>query len=106
MATPEYHIFLCAQQRAEGNPCSERCANGGEILNDAFTQVLTQNHLTERVALTRTGCVGPCKVGANVLIYPGSVMYSEVEPADAVAIIRHLLVGKPWADKLATASLG
>ncbi|MBV2133090.1 (2Fe-2S) ferredoxin domain-containing protein [Pseudomonas sp. MAP12] len=106
MARPEFHIFLCGQRRAEGHPRGSCAAKGSEALYNAFYQVLIQHNLSNRVALTTTGCLGPCQAGANVLIYPGSVMYSWVEPADAAIIVeQHLLGGAPYADKLTPAEI-
>ncbi len=105
MAKPEFHIFICTQHRPEGHPRGSCGARGADALYDAFAQVIIQNNLTTRVALTRTGCLGPCQGGANVLIYPGSQMYSWVEPEDAPVIIKHVLEGQVFADKATPAEL-
>lgn len=105
MAKPEFHIFVCGQHRPAGHPRGSCGAKGADGLFDAFAQVLIKNNLTSRVALTRTGCLGPCQGGANVLIYPGSIMYSWVENADVAEIVRLALEGKVYADKLTPAEL-
>ena len=106
MARPEFHIFLCGQRRPEGHPRGSCGAKGSEALYNAFAQVLIKHNLNNRIALTTTGCIGPCQAGANVLIYPGSIMYSWVEPEDAEIIVeQHLLGGEPYADKLTPAEI-
>lgn len=105
MAKPEFHIFVCLQRRADGHPRGSCAAKGGEALFNAFSQVLIQKNLLGRIALTGTGCLGPCQAGANVLIYPGSQMYSWAEPADAELIVEHLLKGETYADKLTPAEI-
>lgn len=105
MAKPEFHIFVCIQRRADGHPRGSCAAKGGEALFNAFSQVLIQKNLLGRIALTGTGCLGPCQAGANVLIYPGSLMYSWAELGDAEIIIDHLLKGETYADKLAPAEI-
>lgn len=106
MARPEFHIFLCGQRRPEGHPRGSCGAKGSEALYNAFAQVLIKHNLNNRIALTSTGCIGPCQAGANVLIYPGSIMYSWVEPEDAARIVeQHLLGGEPYADKLTPARI-
>lgn len=105
MPRPDYHIFLCLQRRAEGHPRGSCAAKGGVALFDAFSQALIRRNLIGRIALTGTGCLGPCQAGANVLIYPGALMYSWVEPADADGILTHLLEGEPFTDKLTPAEL-
>jgi (2Fe-2S) ferredoxin len=48
--------------------------------------------------LTSTGCLGPCALGASVLVYPDGVLYGRVTPSDVPEIIeQHLLSGKPVA---------
>tara|TARA_Y100001951_G_scaffold49378_2_gene38949 strand:+ start:708 stop:1028 length:321 start_codon:yes stop_codon:yes gene_type:complete len=105
MPRPEHHIFVCMQRRAEGHPRGSCVAKGGEALFDAFSQALIRRNLIGRIALTSTGCLGPCQAGTNVLVYPGALMYSWVEPADADAILAHLLEGVPFTDKLTPAEL-
>lgn len=106
MAKPEFHIFVCSQRRADGHPRGSCGGKGAEAVYNAFAQVLIQNNLNNRIALTSTTCMGPCQAGANVLIYPGAVMYSWVEPQDAALIVeQHLLGGEPWADKLTPAEI-
>jgi (2Fe-2S) ferredoxin len=48
--------------------------------------------------LTSTGCLGPCALGASVLVYPEGILYGRVTPADVPEIIeQHLLTGEPVA---------
>jgi (2Fe-2S) ferredoxin len=106
MAKPEYHLFICTQRRPDGHPRGSCAGKGGEALFDAFAQALIQRNLLGRIALTSTGCLGPCQAGANLLIYPGAVMYSWVEPADVERIVeQHLLGGEPYAEKLTPTEL-
>lgn len=106
MAKPDWHILICVQNRGEGHPRGSCALKGGAGLLEAFAQALLQHNLQSRVALTSTGCLGPCQAGGNVLVYPGAVMYSWVEAQDAPSIVvQHLLEGQPWADKLTPAEL-
>ena len=106
MSKPDYHIFICLQQRAEGHPRGSCGAKSAEKVFNAFAEGLIRRNLQNRIALTQTGCLGPCQAGANVLVYPGAVMYSWVDIADVPLIIeQHLLGGTPYADKLTPAEL-
>ena len=67
MAKPEFHIFVCGQRRPAGHPRGSCGAKGVEALYDAFARALTQRNLHSRIALTSTGCLGPCQAGANWL---------------------------------------
>ena len=48
------------------------------------------------VQVTASGCIGPCNMGPNVLVYPEGVMYQGVKTEDVGTIIdEHLIGGKP-----------
>lgn len=105
MPKPEHHVFICMQRRPAGHPRSSCGEKGSEGVYNDFSQELIKRNL-QTVALTQAGCLGPCQAGANVLIYPGGVMYGWAEPGDAAKIIEeHILGGKVYEDKLAPAEL-
>ncbi|MDW8323046.1 MAG: (2Fe-2S) ferredoxin domain-containing protein [Burkholderiales bacterium] len=96
MPRPERHVFVCSQQRPPGHPRGS-CAEKGcrEVVDEFFFQ-LQQRQCHERVAVTVTGCIGPCGSGPNVLVYPEGVMYGGVHKEDVSAIFdQHLLGGEP-----------
>jgi (2Fe-2S) ferredoxin len=62
----------------------------------AFLGEIQKRNLFDKIAVTNTGCLGPCGFGASVLVYPEGVMYGKVSKKDVVAIIEeHLLGGQP-----------
>ncbi len=68
----------------------------------AFSERLIAKGLFNKVSLVATGCLGPCRAGANVLVYPGGTLYMQITPADVDQIIdQHLVAGEPWLDKVA-----
>jgi (2Fe-2S) ferredoxin len=96
MSKPKKHVFVCAQSRPAGHPrgsCTQR--GGGEVLQ-AFWQELQKRNLYEQIAVTYSGCLGPCDGGANVLVYPEGVLYSNVTKQDVGSIFdEHLVGGTP-----------
>jgi (2Fe-2S) ferredoxin len=63
---------------------------------DEFMKQWQTRQLFTQVAVTSTGCLGPCNVGPSVVIYPEGVMYGNVTKADVSEIFdQHLLGGKP-----------
>lgn len=106
MARPDYHVFICAQQRAPGHPRSSCVEKGAGKVLERFSQVLTVKNLFNRISLVTTGCLGPCQAGANVLVYPGGVLYMNVQAEDVDVIVeQHLLGGEPVVEKLAPAEI-
>ena len=64
----------------------------------AFFEELRKVKTSSDYQLTSTGCLGPCALGATVLIYPDAVLYGRVTPNDVPEIVeRHLLAGSPVA---------
>lgn len=67
-----------------------------------FSERLIAKGLYNKVSLVATGCLGPCRAGANVLVYPGGTLYMAVTPEDVDQIIdQHLIGGEVYADKVA-----
>ncbi len=96
MPKPEKHVFVCTQSRPQGHPRGS-CSSSGcaEVMNEFMNEIQAQN-LFEKIALTNTGCLGPCMMGPSVLVYPEGVMYGKVTKEDVKTIIQqHLLEGKP-----------
>ncbi len=95
MPKPEKHVFVCAQNRPPGHPrgsCVERGC--GEVLDEVFRQWQERN-VMNRIAVTQSGCLGPCGHGPSVVVYPDGVMYGKVTAADVSEIFeRHLLGGE------------
>jgi len=96
MPRPEKHVFVCLNERPPGNPkgsCTER---GGPDLMAEFARVLEDREAWGKVKITRSGCLGPCELGPNVLVYPEGVLYVGVKPGDIAEIFdEHLLGGRP-----------
>lgn len=102
MPKPQHHVFVCAQSRQEGHPRGSCAASDASGVFQQFVNALTVNQLQGKVALTQTGCLGPCHVGANVLVYPDGILYSEVSAIDVDTIVsQHLVGGEPVVEKFA-----
>lgn len=64
----------------------------------AFWQELQKRQAYEQVAITYSGCLGPCDAGVNVLVYPEGTLYNGVTVEDVNEIFtRHLEGGEPVA---------
>lgn len=97
MARPERHVFVCTQNRPPQHPRGS-CAGGknSAALLQAFWAEQQKRQAYDIVAITYSGCLGPCDQGVNVLVYPEAVLYSGVTVADVPEIFtRHLEGGEP-----------
>ena len=89
---------MCAHRRPAGGKPS--CAgSGSRALLRAFELALAERpELWGEIAVTASGCLGPCFDGPNVVVYPQGTWYRRVGPADVDAIVsEHLLGGTPVA---------
>lgn len=96
MPRPERHVFVCMQERPADHPRGSCAAHDCKGVYEEFMYQWQQRELWGRYKLTYSGCVGPCKNGPNVLVYPDSVLYSGVRREDVATIIEtHILGGRP-----------
>lgn len=96
MAKPQKHVFVCVQRRPDGHPRGSCMAQASdEVLGEFLGEVQARN-LFEKIAVTSTGCLGPCGQGPSVLVYPEGIMYGPVGKGDVREILeQHLLGGTP-----------
>jgi (2Fe-2S) ferredoxin len=97
MAKPQKHVFVCTQNRPAGHPRGSCAgAKGSTAVLQAFWAEQQKRQAYETVAITYSGCLGPCDQGANVVVYPEATLYNGVTPADVAEIFtRHLEGGAP-----------
>ncbi len=90
---PKGHVFVCTTDREEGtHPCSSCAVRGGIDILDEFIFEINERNLFDEIVISGMDCAGPCSLGPNILVYPGGVMYSQVQKSDVKKIIEsHLL---------------
>jgi NADP-reducing hydrogenase subunit HndC len=63
---------------------------------EEFEAQLEKNNLQDEIRVVKTGCLGLCAKGPNVVVYPEGVYYTHVSLEDAAEIVQeHLLKGRP-----------
>lgn len=67
---------------------------------NAFLGEIQKRNLFDKIAVTNTGCLGPCGFGNSVLVYPEGVMYGKVTKEDVPAIIEEHLLGDRPVERL------
>ena len=100
MPKPEKHVFVCVQRRADAHPRGSCSNQGCDAVMNAFLAEIQQRNLFEKIAVTNTGCLGPCGYGASVLVYPEGVMYGKVTLDDVPAIVEEHLLGDVPVERL------
>ncbi|NTV10678.1 MAG: (2Fe-2S) ferredoxin domain-containing protein [Zoogloea sp.] len=100
MPKPLRHVFVCSQQRPPGHPRGSCAAKGCNEVLQTFWAELQKRNAWDRIAITYSGCLGPCDQGPNVLVYPEAVLYGHVSKDDVVEIFDKHLEGGEVVDRL------
>lgn len=100
MPKPARQVFVCTQQRPPNHPRGSCAAAGSTPLLQAFWTELQKRQAYDRIAITYSGCLGPCDGGPNVLVYPEGVLYRGVKVDDVVEIFDKHLEGGTVVERL------
>lgn len=101
MAKFEKHIFVCTNQRPDGNPRGCCDPSGNAELHRVFKEKLKQRGIANsKVRANKAGCLDQCEVGPTVVVYPDAVWYGGVTPADVDEIIESHIVGGHPVERL------
>lgn len=91
----KYHVFACFQQRPPGHPRGSCMTADGKPLWDRLQAKLTAQPMPA-VAMTASGCLGFCRAGPLMVVYPEGVWYTPRTQEDIDEIIQsHFVEGKP-----------
>ena len=100
MPKPLKHVFVCSQQRPPNHPRGSCAHKGGAEVLQTFWAELQQRNAYDKIAITYSGCLGPCDGGTNVLVYPEGVLYNNVTKADVGEIFEQHLLGDAPVERL------
>lgn len=93
MREHDAHLLVCG-----GGDCKKR---GAKALRRALKEELRAEGMVRDVRIDSVGCLGLCKHGPNVVVYPGGTWYVGLLERDASTVVhRHLKKGEP-VDELA-----
>lgn len=92
----EKHIFICENKRPDGHAKGNCFDKGGAEIKALFKKRLAELGINKKVRANSAGCLGICKAGPVVVIYPEQVWYSKVKLEDVEEIIQsHIINNKP-----------
>ncbi len=91
----EKHLFFCVQVKDPGKKC---CSQVGSVELAEYAKTRLKElglHGEGKIRVSRSGCLGRCSDGPNLLIYPEGVWYTFENQVDIDEIIdSHLLKGQ------------
>ena len=94
------HIFICLNQRPEGDPRGSCDPSGKGELQRAFKVGLVKHGVKALVRANKCGCLDQCSQGPTVVIYPEAVWYGHVSPTDVDEIIESHIKGGKLVERL------
>ena len=78
------HVFVCINSREGGR---KSCGNAGlEIRSKLVSSVATSSSKIN-VRVNKSGCLGMCKLGPALVIYPEKIWYKNVKLSDCEEIL-------------------
>lgn len=96
MSYYRHHMFVCTNQRDDGQPC---CAtSNAQAMVDHAKQRLKALGLAGagKIRVQKAGCLDRCALGPVAVVYPEGVWYTYVDQTDIDEIIdSHLIGGRP-----------
>lgn len=94
------HVFICTNQRENGEPC---CNNIGGTAAFAYAKdrigALGKNG-PGAIRINKAGCLGRCDNGPVMVVYPEETWYSFVDNDDVEEIIQQDLIGGQVVERL------
>ncbi len=100
MAKFEKHLFICTNQRPEGNPRGSCDPSGRAELHQAFKSALAARGLKGKVRANKAGCLDQCEHGPNVVVYPEAIWYGNVSVNDVDEILDSHIIGNRPVERL------
>ena len=94
----KHHVFVCTNKRPPGHPKGSCGDRGCNEVRTALAEAIDARELFETVKLNTTDCLGPCRAGPTMVVYPENVWYAGARPGDIAEIVQsHLVEGRPVA---------
>jgi (2Fe-2S) ferredoxin len=79
------HIFVCTNDRhGERKSCAD---NNSEAVRAALKEAVKERGWTGQVRVSKSGCMGLCMKGPNILLHPQKIWFSNVSEADVPVIL-------------------
>ncbi len=94
------HIFFCVNQKEGGRKCCQD-AGAAEMFSYTKGQLKEMDLLGEgKVRVSHSGCLGRCKLGPCIVIYPEQVWYTYETRADIDEIIQSHVIQNKVVERL------
>jgi (2Fe-2S) ferredoxin len=93
------HVFACYTQRPAGHPRGSCGELGAQPLWDRLSRRIEAERLAD-VGFTAAGCLGFCRAGPLLVVYPEGVWYQPKSAEDVDEIVESHLKGGALVERL------
>ncbi len=100
MAKPKRHVLVCMNSRPPGHPRGSCGSVGANDVLFRFQQEFETKNLFDKALISGSTCLGPCSLGAMVVVYPDGTWYNKVTPEDVPEIIEKHIISDQPVDRL------
>jgi len=79
-------IFVCCNQRDGARVCCND--SGGNKIREKLKEVVKEYGIQKKVRVSKSGCLGQCGTGVNIVISPDNIWLKNVTEDDIDEIIK------------------
>ena len=94
---PTKHIFVCTNLRAGE---SKSCGNKGLKIRTQLVRLLSNTPQKDHIRVNKSGCLGLCKSGPCMVIYPQKVWYEKIKIKDCKNIFNKSVIDNDIIEEL------
>lgn len=83
-------IFVCTNKKEDtSKPCCG--SKKSEEIATKLKQMVRDRNLKDQIRVSKSGCMGKCEQGPNIMVYPEGIWYSNVKEEDLQFLFDELL---------------
>ncbi len=88
LSKPDLHLFICTHQRETGEDCSHK--GSLELFREVKGAVKADPKLSDKIKVSRSGCLGLCSMGIAGVHYPEGKWLIELKPESHGEVLREI----------------
>ena len=100
MTLYEKHVFICENDRDSNNPLGCCSSRGAKEITQSLKKLCQDAGLKNKVRVNKSGCLGQCKKGPVMVIYPEGAWYQQVSKEDVPEIFTNHILNNKVVERL------
>jgi (2Fe-2S) ferredoxin len=100
MSIYQKHIFICENRRDDQDVRRSCGQKGSENFRELLKNEIKSRGLKGKIRINRAGCLGTCKQGISMVIYPQGIWYGKLSNEDIPEIIEKTVLNDEIIQRL------